>query len=49
MCLGEGTGAAAFFPMRDMALTVYSKMDTFQDIKVKPYFHFEEDKNEDNE
>ena len=43
MCLGEGTGAAAFFPMLDMALTVYSKMDTFQDIKVKPYCHFEED------
>ena len=34
---------AAFFPMLDMALTVYSKMDTFQDIKVKPYCHFEED------
>ena len=49
MCLGEGTGAAAFFPMLDMALTIYSKMDTFQDIQVKPYCHFEEDKNEDKE
>ena len=36
MCLGEGTGAAALFPMLDMALTIYSKMDTFTDIKVKP-------------
>ena len=41
MCLGEGTGAAALFPMLDMALTIYSKMDTFTDIKVKPYCHFD--------
>lgn len=30
-------------------ITIYSKMDTFQDIQVKPYCPFEEDKNEDKE
>lgn len=39
MCLGEGTGAAAFFPLLDMAQTVYQHMSTFQEIDVKEYQH----------
>lgn len=31
MCLGEGTGAVALFPLLDMALGVYTKLHTFQD------------------
>ncbi len=30
MCLGEGTGAVALFPLLDMAYRVYSKMNTFE-------------------
>lgn len=30
MCLGEGTGAVALFPLLDMALGVYAKLHTFQ-------------------
>ena len=40
MCLGEGTGAAAFFPLLDMAQTVYCRMSTFQEIDVKEYQQF---------
>lgn len=29
MCLGEGTGAVAFFPLLDMANAVYKKVNTF--------------------
>ncbi len=30
MCLGEGTGAVALFPLIDMAYEVYSKLHTFE-------------------
>ena len=29
MCLGEGTGAVALFPLLEMVLDVYNKMSTF--------------------
>lgn len=37
MCLGEGTGAVTFYPILDLAVEVYSKMSTFEDIKVEQY------------
>lgn len=37
MCLGEGTGAIAFYPILDLANEVYSKMSTFHDINVEQY------------
>lgn len=39
MCLGEGTGAAALFPLLDMAAAVYSRMSSFDDIQVTQYQH----------
>lgn len=39
MCLGEGTGAAAYFPLVDMAVSVYRQMSSFEEIKVDPYQH----------
>lgn len=39
MCLGEGTGAAALFPLLDMAAAVYSRMGSFEDIQVRQYEH----------
>lgn len=40
MCLGEGTGAAALFPLLDMAAAVYSRMESFEQIHVEQYRHF---------
>ncbi len=37
MCLGEGTGAVALFPLLDMALGVYWGMSTFDQIQVEAY------------
>ncbi len=39
MCLGEGTGAVALFPLLDMAAAVYERMGTFQDIQIEEYHH----------
>lgn len=39
MCLGEGTGAAACFPLLDMAAAVYGRMSSFEEIQVKQYEH----------
>lgn len=39
MCLGEGTGAAAFFPLLDMAAVIYREMGSFEEIKVEQYQH----------
>lgn len=39
MCLGEGTGAAAFFPLLDMAAAVYGQMSSFEEIQVEQYQH----------
>ena len=35
MCLGEGTGAVAAFPILDIANAVYSEMSTFSDIEME--------------
>lgn len=37
MCLGEGSGAVALFPILDMACTVYNKMSSFDDIGIEEY------------
>lgn len=37
MCLGEGTGAVAIYPLLDMAMAVYNGMCTFQDIQMDDY------------
>lgn len=39
LCLGEGTGAVALFPLLDMAVAVYGKMATFAQIHVEEYQH----------
>lgn len=35
MCLGEGSGAVALFPILDIALTVYNEMSSFDDVAFK--------------
>lgn len=40
MHLGEGTGAAALFPLLDMAVDIYYEMDTFEEIAVEQYQDF---------
>ena len=42
MCLGEGTGAMAIFPLLDMAMEVYRNMGTFDDYRIEAYTRFEE-------
>ena len=37
MCLGEGTGAVAIFPLLQMAEDVYKKMSTFGEISIESY------------
>ena len=37
MCLGEGTGAVAIYPLLDMAMAVYNSMCTFTDIDMENY------------
>lgn len=37
MCLGEGTGAVAVFPLFDMALAVYRQMSTFEQNDIEAY------------
>lgn len=37
MCLGEGTGAVAVFPVLDMANAVYTEMSTFSQIEIEDY------------
>lgn len=37
MCLGEGTGAAIFVPVLEMALEVYRKMGTFAENHIEDY------------
>lgn len=37
MCLGEGTGAIALFPLLDMGLAVYNQMSTFDQIEIEAY------------
>lgn len=42
MCLGEGTGAVALFPLLDMGLAVYREMSTFSDVQIEAYTHFDD-------
>lgn len=44
MCLGEGSGAAAFLPMLEMAMKVYKNMGTFKEYNIGPYTRYEETK-----
>ncbi|MCC8138589.1 MAG: nicotinate-nucleotide--dimethylbenzimidazole phosphoribosyltransferase [Clostridiales bacterium] len=37
MCLGEGSGAAAAFPLIDMGAEIYHRMSTFDQIQVEAY------------
>jgi nicotinate-nucleotide--dimethylbenzimidazole phosphoribosyltransferase len=37
MCLGEGSGAVAVFPLLDMGLQVYLQMSTFEENSIKSY------------
>lgn len=37
MCLGEGSGAVAIYPLLDMALAVYYSMSTFAENKMENY------------
>lgn len=37
MCLGEGSGAVASFPLIDMAAEIYHSMSTFDQIQVEAY------------
>jgi nicotinate-nucleotide--dimethylbenzimidazole phosphoribosyltransferase len=37
MCLGEGTGAVTAFPLFDMALSVYRRMSSFEEVKIDAY------------
>lgn len=37
MCLGEGTGAVALFPLLDLLEAVYRETSTFEEIAMKPY------------
>lgn len=39
MCLGEGSGAVALFPLLDMAYGVYSKMKTFYNWNGTEVYH----------
>lgn len=46
MCLGEGTGAAALFPLLDMAASVYGQMESFEEIHVEQYRRFGKEEEE---
>ena len=37
MCLGEGSGAVALFPLLDMGMAVYRKMGTFDEHNIEAY------------
>ncbi len=37
LCLGEGSGAVAVFPLIDMAADIYHRMSTFEQIQVEAY------------
>ncbi|MCD7820221.1 MAG: nicotinate-nucleotide--dimethylbenzimidazole phosphoribosyltransferase [Lachnospiraceae bacterium] len=37
MCLGEGSGAVAAFPLLDMGAEIYHKMSTFAQIQMEAY------------
>ena len=37
MCLGEGTGAVALFPLLEMGLHIYREMSTFEETEIEHY------------
>jgi len=37
MCLGEGTGAVIAFGIFDIAVEIYNKMSSFDDIQLAAY------------
>lgn len=37
MCLGEGTGAVALFPLLDLAAEIYHRMSTFDEVEFETY------------
>lgn len=37
LCLGEGTGAVAVFPLLEMAADIYQTMSTFEQFDMEPY------------
>lgn len=37
MCLGEGSGAVAVFPLLEMGLQVYLQMSTFEETNIEKY------------
>lgn len=37
LCLGEGSGAVAVFPLIEMGAEIYHRMSTFEEIKVEAY------------
>lgn len=37
MCLGEGSGAVAVFPILEMGLSVYRRMSTFEETNIEQY------------
>ena len=37
MCLGEGSGAVAVFPLIEMAADIYHRMSTFEQIDMEAY------------
>lgn len=37
MCLGEGTGAVALFPLLEMGLHIYREMATFDETEIETY------------
>lgn len=41
LCLGEGTGAVALFPLLDMGVAVYREMSTFCEIDLEEYKHLD--------
>ncbi len=41
MCLGEGSGAVALFPLLDFASEIYHKMASFPDAGIEQYEHLE--------
>ncbi|MDD3192544.1 MAG: nicotinate-nucleotide--dimethylbenzimidazole phosphoribosyltransferase [Oscillospiraceae bacterium] len=43
MCLGEGTGAVALFPVLDMGIAVYEQMQSFVEIEMEPYVDFQKE------
>ena len=37
LCLGEGTGAVAVFPLLEMTTDIYQTMSTFEQFDMEPY------------